>query len=231
MQPTTPNPDAPLDRRPLKSRSWPVMARLASALAVRRVSPNLISVLGMLAACGSGLALAFTTGQSPTDRALFALAAMGMQLRLVANLIDGMVAVEGGMKSAVGDLYNEVPDRVSDTAVLIGAGYAIGSVPVLGWAAACGALLVTYVRVLGKGVGLIYDYRGPMAKQQRMAVLTASCLWMAASPAAWQPRVAVGSGVWGVMAFALAVVVAGCIITAWRRLAWVAQGLRQGLRA
>ncbi len=50
-------------------------------------------------------------------------AALGIQLRLVCNLIDGMVAIEGGMKSPVGGLYNEVPDRIADPLLLIAAGY------------------------------------------------------------------------------------------------------------
>jgi hypothetical protein len=31
----------------------------------------------------------------------------GMQLRLLCNLLDGMVAIEGGMKGKAGDLFNE----------------------------------------------------------------------------------------------------------------------------
>ena len=50
----------------------------------------------------------------------------GAQLRLTANMLDGMVALASGRASKVGELYNEVPDRVSDAAVFIGAGLAWG---------------------------------------------------------------------------------------------------------
>jgi phosphatidylglycerophosphate synthase len=60
-----------------------------------------------------------------------------------------MVAIEAGTASPVGELYNEVPDRVSDTATLIGAGYAVGGHPTLGYVAACLALFT----------GVSYDSR------------------------------------------------------------------------
>ena len=43
------------------------------------------------------------------------------QYGLLANLLDGLVAVEGGRRSPTGELFNEVPDRVSDVLVLAGA--------------------------------------------------------------------------------------------------------------
>ena len=52
-----------------------------------------------------------------------------IQLRLIANLLDGLVAVEGGKRTPTGELYNEAPDRIADTAVLVGAGYAVGGSP------------------------------------------------------------------------------------------------------
>lgn len=85
------------DRRPLNSRSWPIMQRLSTLLVAMRVSPNLISILGMIAAIIAGVLLALTSGGGGLqDRALYALAALCIQARLLANLLDGMVAIEGG---------------------------------------------------------------------------------------------------------------------------------------
>jgi phosphatidylglycerophosphate synthase len=50
------------------------------------------------------------------------LAAAAIQLRLLCNLLDGMLAVEGGLKTPLGELYNEIPDRLADVAILAGAG-------------------------------------------------------------------------------------------------------------
>ena len=59
-----------------------------------------------------------------------------IQLRLAANMFDGMVAIETGKASPTGAIYNEIPDRVSDAAMFLGAGYAAGGQPPLGYRAA-----------------------------------------------------------------------------------------------
>ena len=102
-------------------------------------------------------------------------AAVCVQLRLLCNLLDGMVAIEGGKQSAVGALYNEFPDRIADSLLLVALGYAAG-VPWLGWLAALLAALTAYVRATGGALGFAQDFRGPMAKPQRMAVLTIACV-------------------------------------------------------
>ena len=58
-------------------------------------------------------------------RCLLMAAAAGIQLRLLCNLLDGMLAVEEGLKSKTGDIYNEVPDRLADILILVGAGYSV----------------------------------------------------------------------------------------------------------
>ena len=72
----------------------------------------------------------------------------GIQLRLVCNVLDGLIAVEGGKKSAFGALYNEFPSRVADTLLLAAAGYGAGW-PVVGWCTVLLAALTAYVRVFG----------------------------------------------------------------------------------
>ena len=57
--------------------------------------------------------------------ALIATAAC-VQLRLVCNLLDGMVAIEGGKSTATGALFNEIPDRLADPLFLVPLGYAAG---------------------------------------------------------------------------------------------------------
>jgi len=46
------------------------------------------------------------------------------------------------------------------------------------------AALTAYVRVFGGSLGLPQDFRGPMAKQQRMAVMTGGCILAAIEQAA-----------------------------------------------
>ena len=111
----------------------------------------------------------------------------------------------------------------SDTAILVGAGYAAGGDPALGYLAACAALFTAYVRVAGKAVGAAQEYCGPMAKQHRMAILTLLAIYCGLTPADWQPTWHAGRGL---MAAGLAVIILGCLLTALRRLARIAVRLR-----
>lgn len=158
------------NRRPIAARGSGWASSLSAALARSSVTPNQISVLSIFFAAVGAAVLAWT----PSPAALL-LCAVCIQLRLACNLLDGMVAVEGGKKTATGVLYNELPDRIADSLFIVALGYAIG-MPWLGWLGALLAVLTAYVRVLGGSLGQTQDFRGPMAKQHRMAVLTVACL-------------------------------------------------------
>src|SRR5438552_5511515 len=116
--PTNPA-DANVERRPLTSRSTWWARALASRLVKAGASPNGVSVAGLVFGCLAGAAFAATLRYPDAERWCFAAAAAFIQLRLLCNLLDGMVAIEGGLRSSVGELYNEAPDRISDAATLI----------------------------------------------------------------------------------------------------------------
>jgi phosphatidylglycerophosphate synthase len=210
------------DRRPLTSRSWRISGVLAHGLARRGVSANLISVAGMLAGVLAGVSFALT-GRVAVPALAWLAGALLVQARLAANLLDGMVAIESGRASRLGELFNEVPDRISDAATLIGLGYAAGGLPWLGDLAAVLALFVAYVRSAARNAGAPQDYSGPMAKPHRMFVVTVAALGCAVVPAGW-PAVLSSQGA-GLPAVALGVIVAGCVVTAIRRLARAARFL------
>ncbi|HVW39490.1 MAG TPA: hypothetical protein VHB99_19365 [Pirellulales bacterium] len=177
----------PSERRPIRTRDLAVSKQAAHWLAARGASANAISTAGMLAAIAGGAALAAAGFDSPWSRLLWLVGAAGAQLRLLANMFDGMVAIESGRASPVGELFNEVPDRVSDAAIFIGLGYAAGGNPALGYLAALAAVFTAYVRAMAKVAGAPQDFGGPMAKPQRMFVVTVVSLYNAAAPSAWQP--------------------------------------------
>jgi phosphatidylglycerophosphate synthase len=208
------------ERRPVKSRSWKVSQALATWLVSKNCSPNLISVMGMAAGLVGGTALAATAGFRSMAAILYIIAALCIQLRLLANLLDGMVAIQSGKASRVGELFNEVPDRVSDTAFLVGAGFALGSDPQLGLWAALAAMATAYVRTTGKTAGAPMDFCGPMAKQHRMATLTVACLACSVLAVSYVKM----SGT--VMTLALWVILVGSVITSIRRLGRTARFLQ-----
>lgn len=164
------------DRRPIASRDTPWAKAFAARLAASGVTPNQVSQASMAAAALAGGAfwLAGETGGFGRA-ALLVLAALGCQLRLLCNLFDGMIALEGGKAGPDGPFWNEFPDRVADLLILAGVGLGTGE-PALGFAAAALAIFTAYVRELGRAVGAPGDFSGPMAKQHRMAVVTAAAL-------------------------------------------------------
>ncbi len=177
------------DRRPIGLRANSSILSLARRFADAGISPNTISVTSIFFAILTGGALFLTSSVEDMpwlQRLLFAFAALTIPLRLLANLLDGMVAVEFRRASATGPLFNEAPDRISDTAVLVGLGYAVGGSLELGWSAACVALFISYLRVLGVSSGSQQHFLGPMGKQHRMLVAAIACVCMAVMPPSWQ---------------------------------------------
>jgi phosphatidylglycerophosphate synthase len=200
------------NRRPLRSRDTGWARRTAQWLLRTGLSADQVSLLGILfAALG---AAAFVL--APPRPWLFLLGALGIQLRLLCNLFDGMIAVEGGRKSPYGPLFNEAPDRIEDSLFLIAFGWA-GGLLWLGLLAALLACLTAYLRVLGGSFGLQQDYVGPMAKQHRMALLTLGSV--VAMAEAWT----VGSLL--SVQVVLWIVVAGAAVTAVRRTLRIAAAL------
>jgi phosphatidylglycerophosphate synthase len=220
MNAKAPNPD---DRRPLWHRSLGWIQALAAALARAGVAPDAISVAGLAAALVAGGLWALTGLMPGAERLLWLLGVFLVLLRILANTLDGMVAVEWGRASPVGLLYNEAPDRLSDSALLIGMGYAHGGNAELGLAAACVALFVTYTRLLGRMAGAPSDFCGPMDKGGRMIVLMAAALYMGLAPAAW---FAAGNGC-GAASIALLLICLGGAYTAGRRPLRAARHLRR----
>lgn len=182
--------EPPENRRPLKSRGTGWAQGLASGLAKAGASPDMISAGSIIFALIGLLLFLYAAGgdQTPFNRgALLIGAGVCIQLRLLCNLLDGMVAVEHGKGGPSGPIWNELPDRIADALFLVGAGYCAGlagftlGAP-LGWAAAVLAVLTAYVRELGRGLGFPADFSGPMAKPHRMAALTATCAIAAFEP-------------------------------------------------
>ena len=208
-------------RRPLKTRQREWAKAIAGFLVRQRVHPNLISVLSIFCAALAGVALSSSSYSTPTHRVLLLLVAVaGIQLRLLCNMLDGMVAVEGKMQTKSGEIFNDLPDRISDALILVPAGYAVPDLPygpVLGWCAALLAIFTAYVRLLGGAAGLTQSFMGPMAKPHRMATLTAACLLSIVELKYLRP----GTLIW----VALVVINVGCVITIWRRTANIFRGL------
>jgi phosphatidylglycerophosphate synthase len=204
-----------------RQRAW--AQGLARALTRAGVAPNAISTASLVFAAAAGVCLAWTGRADGFARqALFLAAAACIQLRLLCNMLDGMVAIEGGRRTSYGEIFNDMPDRFADVVILVGAGYSIAAFSwgrELGWLAAVLAVMTAYIRLLGGSMGVPQYFLGPMAKPHRMALLTGACV------------VAVFEDYLGlhgqVVAVALAIMVAGMLVTCARRTARIAWDLKK----
>jgi len=210
-------------RRPLKTRQRAWAQGLARALTRAGIAPNAISMASLVFATAAGLCLVWTARADGFARqALFLAAGACIQLRLLCNMLDGMVAIEGGRRTSYGDIFNDMPDRFADVVILVGAGYSIAAFSwgrELGWLAAVLAVMTAYIRLLGGSMGVPQYFLGPMAKPHRMALLTGACV------------VAVFEDYLGlhgqVVAVALTIMVAGMVVTCARRTARIASDLKK----
>lgn len=196
-------------RRPIASRDSGWAKATATFLAQKNVSPNFISILSIVFAFISLLGFYFAYRYGITYWNML-LAVVGIQGRLIMNLLDGMVAVEHNRKSVVGGIFNEVPDRISDTLTLFGVGLMARSMPYgmdLAYFAIALSIATAYIRTLGASLGCGHHFLGPMAKQHRMALITLSC-----AVAIWYAPV---------FYYALIIMNLGLIITCYRRSARV----------
>jgi phosphatidylglycerophosphate synthase len=157
----------PTSRRPI-GEGFRATARHATTLCVQgNIHPDAISYASVVAAAIAAFCF-WKSGHRPW--LLFA-APLFCYLRLWFNMLDGMVAIASGKASWRGEILNDLPDRVSDVLIFVGAAHSGWMNPVLGYWAAIFALLTAYVGVLGQAVGVHREFGGVMSKPWRMVAL------------------------------------------------------------
>ncbi len=164
-------------RRALKVRDKKWVNKVAEYISQKRITPNQISITSVFFALLAGACLLrFGVNQNLW---LLVMAAVFVQFRLLCNLFDGLVAVEGGKSTPSGELFNDVPDRLADVMIIVPLGYVVNGFDYaieLGWLVGVLAVMTAYVRTLAVSMGSPTSYIGPMAKQHRMALVTFGCL-------------------------------------------------------
>ena len=195
------------NRREVTSRDTKCANRAALWLANMNISPNTISVLSIVFSVLTLISFYLDSVNYLNHLIAMVLAVVGVQGRLIMNLLDGMVAIEYNKKSLVGGLYNEVPDRISDTLIIFGTGLLVAKYKFgmdLAYFAIILSAFTAYIRTLGASLNSPHFFSGPMAKQHRMALITISCV----------------IGIWylPIFYFALIIMNVGLLITCARRL-------------
>jgi phosphatidylglycerophosphate synthase len=158
-QPASRRPIADLFRKTADPAVW-ACVRLG-------IHPDVVSYSSILAA-----ALAALCFWQAGGRLWLLIPAAGFcYLRLWLNMLDGMVALASGKASPRGELVNELPDRVSDVIIFVGAAHSGLCHGLSGYWAAIFALLTAYVGTLGQALTGTREFGGVMSKPWRMVVL------------------------------------------------------------
>lgn len=140
----------------------------------------------------AALALSLATGtllaaMGRTRPEMYLMLPAVLLIRMALNAIDGMLAREHGMQSALGAVLNELSDAISDAALYLPFALLPGVSPAWVVLASVGALLTEMAGVVAVQIGASRRYDGPMGKSDRAFVFGAAGLAIGAGvvPGTW----------------------------------------------
>lgn len=167
----------------LKPAFQSLLRPLVAFLARIGVTANQITVGAVLLSIAMGAWLAL----APGSRAALLAVPMVLFVRMALNAIDGMLAREHGMKSALGAILNELGDVVSDTALYAPFALIAGIEATLVIACVVLALLTEMTGVVALQIGASRRYDGPLGKSDRAFAfgLLALLLGLGVEPGTW----------------------------------------------
>ena len=163
--------------------------------------------------------------QSRPHPTLLIVAPLFCYLRLWCNMLDGMVALAAGQASRRGEIVNDLPDRVSDVLIFVGAAHSGWMHWFFGYWAAILSLGTAYIGTLGQAVGVQREFGGIMSKPWRMVALHLGA-WLTYALFRWNGGDAT-IGNLSVLDLSCLVVIAGCLQTSAERLGRILRALKE----
>ena len=136
------------------------------------ISADALTITGLAFAGVAGFGL--WLGRS--GNAWLLLVPLGAFLRTAANALDGMVATSTGTATPLGEVFNEVTDRIGDVAVFLPMTLIPGVSDALVAASLAAMLVSSYVGLAVKAAGGPRVYSGIMGKPDRMFIVGAAAL-------------------------------------------------------
>ena len=155
----------------LKPKFQALLQPLLRRLRSWGVSPNLLTLLGMVLSLAMGI-FAFYG-----DRTIaLILMPIVLLLRMALNALDGMMARQYNLQSKMGELLNEIGDVVSDIVLYypLYVLFAMDQIWIMGFLLL--SVLNEFAGLLGQALGGARRYDGPMGKSDRALVVGALSL-------------------------------------------------------
>lgn len=153
----------------VNARLVPVVDRLAAA----GVTPDQLTLAAVPVAVAGGACLLASTAWP----VLLLLIPVLVVARIVLNLLDGSMARRTGRIHPRGELFNEVGDRLADTAFLAPVAFLPGAMPEVVLLGVLAGVLASYTGITAKAAGGERIYSGILSKPGRMALLSACSVW------------------------------------------------------
>jgi CDP-diacylglycerol--glycerol-3-phosphate 3-phosphatidyltransferase len=140
----------------------------AAGVCVRlRIHPDLINLGGLFVS----LCMAASMFFAQKHPFLFWIFPAGAFIRTAFNALDGMVARGLSVTSPMGEVYNELLDRISDAAIFVCVGISGLGTDYNAFTAAILVLLNSYTGIIAKAAGGTRVYGGIIGKADRMILL------------------------------------------------------------
>ena len=156
----------------LKKKFEEIVAGGVGPLASMGLTPNALTVMGLLASMGS--AWAYLNWRA--DHLYLVAAACLILLSGLLDAFDGVLARKTGKVTRFGGFFDSVADRYSD-AVVLGAIVVSGLCdPLWGMVALIGSLMVSYARARAEAAGVAMIAVGFAERAERMILLVAVTL-------------------------------------------------------
>lgn len=147
------------------------------------ITANQITLLAMFISFVGGALIAIF----PEKRILLLMIPVVLFIRMALNAIDGMLAREHNMKTALGAILNELGDVLSDVALYLPLALIAGTHSVWLILVVIMSLVSEMAGMVAVQIGAQRRYDGPMGKSDRAFVFGVSCLLLGfgLSPEPW----------------------------------------------
>ena len=147
----------------LKPRFQKLLRPTVAALARAGVSANQVTIVALLLSLALGACIVVR----PLERWPLLLLPPFLFLRMALNAVDGMLAREYGMKSALGAILNELSDVLADAGLYLPFAFVPGFSPALVVAIVLLGVISEMTGVVGVQIGASRRYDGPFGKSDR----------------------------------------------------------------
>jgi CDP-diacylglycerol--glycerol-3-phosphate 3-phosphatidyltransferase len=154
----------------LKPAFQGLLRPLVRALAGRGVTANQVTVAACALSVMTGLVAYRWAGTAP---AVMLVLPFILLVRMAMNAVDGMLAREHGMTSALGGFLNELTDVISDAALYLPTAVLPAVNPQLVIVFVLLAMCSEFTGVVSAAQGATRRYDGPMGKSDRAFVIGA----------------------------------------------------------